>query len=835
MGYYKKTGQQQCFNPKTGRVIPQEELIQEEQRLGIAGLQTGGSFRPTKGTPLATIPGGRIPQVQRPNISPVSPQEIPVNKLNQFNLNQNQNQTVNPIDVFEQGQGQSIFSNINQRIPRTPQGINIPDPVGPNISPIPVQQSQQIQPINPVGPVIDPIQGTQQAQPLNITGPVDPVSGTQIGPQVTYPTTQQSGDPISVTYPTTQQSGDPFSVTYPTTQQSGDPIPDQVETPVDPTVETPEESQFADSVKFALGELRRLYQGGSPAQRAAYQKAIDDLKATQATERRVAAQQAAQERVGGVEAQTRQLVAARDAGSQLAQATAQMGIADLQARENALTTMAQIGLQGQQAEQAADQWQQQFDFAKEKYGDLEGQRMFADINAGMTFDQIQAKYPQSNITQQDFDSMQNATPMSQWEKMFGLEKEQFQQQFDFAKEKYDFDKQMSSINALIQQGGAENFEQASNLFKNMFGEDIDFSNALSAENSANFNDGMAQMSAYLASGMDWEQAFKAMQEDGSFEKLGMIESDVEKMYNQMRLQSNPIWQADQAYQDLVESGVITQDMKDQIMDVMMFSLSNPEGIEITPDKFVIKDANGRVMGEFDSQGKANMFMQANGGADKGWSSTVEEGKIQLADTSTGTGTTGQGTQAQENQGFADFENQIPTDLLGNITQEAWVQAGKPKTWEEYTKVDPLGAEGISGSIVEGDPDVANVVMSRKDIKKIMEAIDSGNKIAIDQYKLGNDIEDQWQSIQSKWDGNEPNFKFDSKEDKDAFIESIDENLGKIIHLSPSSKKSPNDIDKEGNYVIVNRGWDNQGRIVVGLMNAETGDRTSIVFHKRYKS
>jgi len=244
--------------------------------------------------------------------------------------------------------------------------------------------------------------------------------------------------------------------------------------------------------------------------------------------------------VGGVEAQTRQLTMARDAGMQLAEATAQMGISDLQSRENALKTMAQIGLQGQQLEQSADEWQQQFDFAKQQYGDQEGQRIFADINSGMTLDQIQEKYPESNITQGDFESMQNATPMSQWERMFGFDKEKFQQQFDFAKEKYDFDKQISAVNTLMQQGGAENFEQASKLYKDMFGQDIDFSNALSEENSDNFNDGMAQMSAYLASGMTWDQAFKAMNEDGSFEKLGMMEEDVESMYNQMRLQSNPI-------------------------------------------------------------------------------------------------------------------------------------------------------------------------------------------------------------------------------------------------------------------------------------------------------
>jgi len=302
----------------------------------------------------------------------------------------------------------------------------------------------------------------------------------------------------------------------------------------------------------------------------------------------------------------------------------------------------------------------------------------------------------------------------------------------------------------------------------------------------------------------------------------------------MRLQSNPIWQADQAYQDLVDSGVIDQKMKDQIMDVMMFTLSNPEGIEMTEDKYVIKDADGKVQAEFDSQKKADFFLQTSGAANKGWTSEFIEGKIQLKDTGDGVGPDPDDPQVTDNTDYMEFEKVMDPDFLGTVTQKAWVAAGKPKTWEEFKKADPLGAEGISGSIVEGDPDIADIVMERKEIKKIMEAIESGNKLAIDRYKLDNKIEDQWQSIQNKWDGGEPNFKFDSKEDRDDFLESIDENLGKIIHLSPSGKNTPFDVKKEGDYVIVNRGWAG-GKIVVRLMNVETGDRTSVTFSKHYNS
>lgn len=744
-------------------VIPQEQLIREEQLRGTPGFQRGGTFQPTGG------PDQNIFNQTQNRISPINISD-PVDPLQGTQQTQDINVGHPAIPRI------STRPRITPQTVQRPQDINVGDPIDPNIGNIiPVNQSQQV-------------------DPINIPDPVDPNIGT--------------GTPVSVTYDPEGNLQDP-QVTYPTTQSSADPVtPDEV---VDPTVPTPDESEFSDAVKFSLAQLRKMFEGGSPAQRAAAQRAIDNLKATQATERRVGAQQLAQGRVGGVEARTAQLVQARDAGSQLSEAVAQMGIGDLQVRENALQTMAQIGLQGQQLEQSADQWQQQFDFAKQKYGDQEGQRIFADINSGMTLDQIQEKYPDSNISQGDFDSMQNATPMSQWEKMFGLDKEKFQKQFDFAKEKYDFDKQMSSVNALIQQGGAENFEQASKLFKNMFGEDIDFSNALSEENSASFNDGMAQMSAYLASGMDWDQALTAMQKDGSFEKLGMMESDVESMYNQMRLQSNPLWQADQAYQDLVDSGVIDQEMKDQIMDVMFFTLSNPEGLEITEDKFVVKDADGNIQAEFDSQKKADFFLQTSGAANKGWTSGFEEGKIQLVDQGQGTGQdTGTGTQGDTNQQFASFESELPDpDLIGVVTQDAWVEAGKPKTWKEFQSANILGD---IDSLLDKDGNV----ITKENIDKVFNAIQMQNTQAMNKFKMNSEFESTLEDIEVNDE------RIEGKE-ATKIRKELQKNKGKIFHY-PGNKFWP-----EGDYVIqdvVKRTVKKQGGgtytyTIVEAMNTET--------------
>ncbi|MCP4651151.1 MAG: hypothetical protein GY853_13880 [PVC group bacterium] len=771
----------------------------EERQHNIPGFQTGGNFIP---------PGGgrdtfdlnkqqKTPLIGRPD-----------------DVNQNKTQLIGRPDDITRPTQPPVVGGPSQRVN---QAIR-PNLVQPNIQNI-TGPGQKTQPGITAPNIIDPMTGqTIKKAGQASFGTTTPPGARRAEFQSVQPEARKTE--FQSVQPEARKGEFEFTPFVPPGARRGEfestPFvpPEEQPEQVSPVTPTPDESQFSDSVKFALAELRRLYEGGSPAQRAAYEKRINDLKATQATGRRVAAQQAAQAGIGGVEAYTRELVAARDAGSQLAEATAQMGIADMQVRENALQTMAQIGLQGQQIEQAADQWQQQFDFAKQKYGDVEGQRIFADINAGMTFDQIQAKYP--NVTQEDYESMQNATPNSQWERAFGLSKEQWEKQFGLSKEQwekqfgfgkeqfektlelqrdkfglskeqweeakknYDFDKKLSAINTLMAQGGKENIKEASKLFKDMFGQDIDFSNAINEGNVQNFNDGMAQMSSYLASGMDWKTAKKAMEQDGTFEKLGMLKSDIKKMYQGMELQSNPIYQADKMYQDLVDNGFMTEKEKEGAMDVIMFMTNNPEGLDVG-DKYVVKDENGKVQGVFETEDEANALTKKN----KKWGTEFMEGYIQLADPGTGTtgdtGTTG-GGQVDENQQYAAFEGELPDpDLIGVVTQAAWVAAGKPKTWKEFQSANILGN---IDSLLDKDGNV----ITKESIDKVFDAIQMQNTQAINNFKMDSKFESTIEDIEVN------NERIEGDEAK-KIRKKLQKNVGKIFHF-PGNEYNP-----EGDYVI----------------------------------
>ena len=747
-------GEQLRPNGGNVNVVSQRQLIDEESRLGTPGFQNGGMFTP-RGPDDFKRPNdliGRPDDISRPDR--VTNQQTGMGRpiigprQNIQSVGTPQLNKVTPKNLNPQTIGNPVQNTI-------PQNINIPNPVNPI-------QGVRPQDINIANPV-NPMQGKTISQGTGVNQKYQNWAQGKLG-DVTYdprvvdqqgyiPDTQ---DNVNQKYKDWEQGKIGTGVSYPTDQVSdGGPVgtqdvPDPV---VDPNVQQQDESQYSDAVKYALEQFRKLSEGGSPAQQAAYQKYIDGLKATQATGRRVGAQQAAQEGVTGVEAQTRELVAARDAGMQLAEATAQAGISAMQSRENALNSLAQLGLQGQQLEQGADQWQQQFDFAKEKYGDLEGQRLFADINAGMTFDQIQAKYPQSGITQGDFDSMKNATPLSQWEKAFGFERERFdetlklqreqfgltKEQFDEAKKQYDFDKKMSAVKALMAQGGAENFSEASKMFKDMFGESIDFSNAINEENSQNFTDGMAQMSAYLASGMDWDAASKAMDQDGTLDKLGMIPEQIEHMYNQMKLQSNPIYQADKAYQSLVKTkdnpdGLLTQKEKDQIMDIMVFALKNPEGVDVS-DKWIVKDKDGKQIGIFDTEEEAGALVKEN--AQLGYQSEFVENHISLSGQGTGD-TSGTGTPKLTYQKFK--EDFVPAEDQDWFTQKEWQDMGSPKTWEEVeSELGPVAGiykkNDRDGTVLTKD---GGISMNDKDLATIIDAIDSGDKYAVAKYGIPED-------------------------------------------------------------------------------------------------
>jgi len=314
------------------------------------------------------------------------------------------------------------------------------------------------------------------------------------------------------------------------------------------------------------------------------------------------------------------------------------------------TEQAKMGIQAAKDLFGMELQKAQFDFAKEKYGDMEGQQIAQDINAGMTWNQIKEKYP--NMTYEDYQSMKDASPLGQqaWQK------------------------QLDAINMLLGAGGEENFKNAANMLNDMFpGMDIDFSNAINAENSQNFSQGMGNLASYIASGMSWEDAFKAMQADGTLDLLNMTESDIEAMYNKLMLQQNPILQAEETYQQLLDQGIINQEEYDDMMAFLTWGLTHPEGIDIS-DGWVVFDKLGNELEFFKTEKEMNDWIAENPGD---YNTEFMENHIAAKGTGSGDGS-----------GDGDDDK----DPLKPYTDKEWDKMSSAEQYDSFLETVPQGDE-----------------------------------------------------------------------------------------------------------------------------------------------
>ena len=398
-----------------------------------------------------------------------------------------------------------------------------PQPIVPNTQPVNITQPQNVSPVNITQPT------TPQTQGFDITG----------APKPQDPFYQSPGDlqDINITQPKPGLAGRiPLTATGVAPETVIGKIPEPVtETPITEEPPLDKDNFYEQMFKKGMGWVEEMMQGGSPAQKAAYQKYIDDMKATQATERMVGAQQAAQGRLGEQTAAARGLMMQRMHGINLAGMEAAGGIEQMQAQERAAEKLAALGLQGMNFQQA-------------------------------------------------------------------------QEQFEFAKDQYEYGKQLDTINALLAEGGEENFKQASMMFQDMYGKDIDFSNSLTQENIGKFNQGWNNLGGLIASGMSWEDAVKVMQQDGTLDLLGLTESDVKSIYEQQQLMNDPLYAQMKMIDNWVDQGIITQDQADNLLAIMNDALTNPEGYDIKAG-WVVKDAAGNEVGFFTDETAADEFMK----------------------------------------------------------------------------------------------------------------------------------------------------------------------------------------------------------------------------------
>ena len=142
----------------------------------------------------------------------------------------------------------------------------------------------------------------------------------------------------------------------------------------------------------ALNRLERTAEGADPFAAQIRQQEQMRFKGEEQAARGAQAQEAAQTGLTGTEFLTEKAMLGRQIGAQENQL---MGTLRGQEQQNALQAAMQLpNLVASRAE---------FDFAKQVYGDQESVRIATDIQNGMSFEQLKAKYP--NLTKADYTRM----------------------------------------------------------------------------------------------------------------------------------------------------------------------------------------------------------------------------------------------------------------------------------------------------------------------------------------------------------------------------------------------------------------------------------------------
>jgi hypothetical protein len=166
-----------------------------------------------------------------------------------------------------------------------------------------------------------------------------------------------------------------------------------------------------------------------------------------------------------------------------------------------------------------------------------------------------------------------------------------------------------AIADLIKLGGADNLAQAEEYAMDVYGTDV-----YGLGNIAN-DQKMTAIAKYTAiPGMTIEGAMELMKQNGDLEMFGedVSEEDVRSIASSLLLGSDPIYQAQSHYGDLLSQGVIDQDEYNDVVDFVKWGQTNPDGYEIK-DSFRVTDANGNELGNFQTSEEADLFMQQNPG------------------------------------------------------------------------------------------------------------------------------------------------------------------------------------------------------------------------------
>lgn len=116
-------------------------------------------------------------------------------------------------------------------------------------------------------------------------------------------------------------------------------------------------------------------------------------------------------------------------------------------------------------------------------------------------------------------------------------------------------RQESAAQILLANG---QYEAAATMFSNLYdGVNFDFSKLATQEIAENFSQGLSQMSSYVASGWNLDEALAAAREDGTLKLMGIDESQFAQFYNATNINAlDAQWEeveSSQMYQNLLNS------------------------------------------------------------------------------------------------------------------------------------------------------------------------------------------------------------------------------------------------------------------------------------------
>lgn len=506
------------------------------------------------------------------------------------------------------------------------------------IVPQPIDPGDVIKPIDPGVIIPQDIVGPDQIGPGDVIKPIDP--GTIIPQDITVPRPAVHNQNLFATQPAVHNQN--LLATQPITP------------PPDP------EDKGSIEYQQALQRLKKYSDGISPVDQKIREEERMRLAGEEAAARMALEQQGAQLGLSQREMLMEQALLGREFG---AQETALM--AALRKGESDKAFQASMALPG------ATLAGMQMAFEKKKWEDMS-----------------------------DFEKQKWNWDKEAWQKQFDLSKEQWNKAFDFGKEKWDYQQKMDFASQLLQQGGPENYKKVSEMFKGMFGEGVDFTNALNEENYQNFGKGMNSINEMLANGLGADEIIEAMKKDGSYDMMKMDDDDLKFMINKMKLNSDPVYKAEQMVDQWVKQGYITEDQKDDFMALLIHQLTNPDGFDIF-DAFVLKDKNGNEVGAFKTKEEMDKYIKDNPGEYQ-IPTDVTKNYIRPKGVGPGGGTgdgTGTGTDPitgpvdDVTTGLKGLLGRTPTqDEMKNFTTEdlEYLNAFRLKDYKDY------GTEDLSG-------------------------------------------------------------------------------------------------------------------------------------------